>query len=279
MRTRITLVFVLTLAAAGCGGDAASERDPAPDADVAAEVADAAETVGSSEVDSAEISEVSEIVEDSEIAEDSEPARVPLAGFGLISGDCGELDVELTSDEPAFFVNHLDFGADGWEAEAELALLTPGGQEIWADGNAGGSSIESEIFAFEVLARCELATLVKTETEIGYDVEGKTTDLLVMIDELPIGVSVTRAVSFPHDSPYTVEAAADILDKKLSDILVASANVSAEDQWRKQILHVLAYDAPHVASLETAYDALPPEVRADTIVIVTVTDGDDAVIY
>ena len=33
------------------------------------------------------------------------------------------------------------------------------------DGNAGGSSLLSEVFAYEVLHRCEGATLLKTETD------------------------------------------------------------------------------------------------------------------
>jgi len=199
----------------------------------------------------------------------------PLAGFGAISGDCDQLDTELTEAAPSFFVNHIDFGADPYDA-ADLELLTEGGQIVMTTPNAGGSSVPSEAFAFELLARCEGATLLKTETEVSYDVEGKITDLLVQIDGLKVGVSVTRAVGYPKDAPYTEAQADAILDKKLGDILVSSANVSDEDRWVKQILHVIAYDSPHVASLQAAWQALPEATRADTIVIVTVSDGDDA---
>ena len=51
----------------------------------------------------------------------------------------------------------------------------------------------SETFAMEVLARCDGAELIKTETEIGYDPpSSKKTDLLVSFDDVRIGVSVTE---------------------------------------------------------------------------------------
>lgn len=202
----------------------------------------------------------------------------PRAGFGAISGACDQLDTELTDPAPSFFVNHIDFGADPYDDE-DLSLLTPGGQTIMTTPNAGGSSVPSEAFAFELLARCEGAALLKTETQVVYDVTGKMTDILVRIDGLKIGVSVVRAVGFPKDAPYTVAQAETILDKKLSDILVSSANVAEEDAWVKQVLHVIAYDAPHVDALRTAWEGLPAATRADTVVIVTVSDGDDAFLY
>ena len=122
--------------------------------------------------------------------------EVPLPGFGAISGDCGVLDDELTSPEPFYFVNRLDFADDVFDAE-DLVLLTEGGQRLMDTENAGGSSTVSEAFAFEVLHRCELATLLATETEVHYTTTGKMTDLLVEIDGLRVGVSVARAYQVP----------------------------------------------------------------------------------
>lgn len=47
----------------------------------------------------------------------------------------------------------------------------------------------------------------------------------------------------------------------------------------KQILIVFAYAEGHAAAVESAWNALPAELRADTIVLVTVTDGSDTFIY
>lgn len=204
---------------------------------------------------------------------------VPLAGFGVISGDCGPLDGDdLDSPEPGLVHNTIDFASTPYH-DGLLTELSAGAQKIYSDGNAGGSSIYSEMFAYEVLHRCELAALLKTENEIVYDTPGKITDFLAEIDTRKIGVSVTRAFRFPPDQPYTVELATTLLEDKLADILDSSANVSAKDAWRKQILHIMAYEPMHVQSLDTAYAGLDPALAADTLVVVTLTDGQDDFMY
>jgi hypothetical protein len=212
-------------------------------------------------------------------ADGSGGPTLPLPGFGTITGSCGVLDDELLSPDPSLIVNAIDFGSDPWDNPADLTLLTSGGQEMVADGNAGGSSLESEIFSLEVLTRCEGATLVKTETEVVYDVSGSITDILVEIDGMKVGVSVTRAVGFPRDAAYTEATASALLTRKLTGIQESTANVSADDRWVKQILHVIAYADQHVAAMEAAFEVLEPSVKADTILWVTRSDGDDEFIY
>jgi len=97
-------------------------------------------------------------------------SALPGPGFGTLAGDCDELDAsDLMSMAPGVMLqNTLTFPAMPYM----YADLSMGGQTLFDDPNAGGSSKESEIFAFEVLHRCELATLVKTETEIEYDATG-----------------------------------------------------------------------------------------------------------
>lgn len=201
------------------------------------------------------------------------------SGVGVIRGSCGELDdTELLSAEPFYFRNAIDFPM-GFTSMDEL-LLSAGAQEILAEGTAGGSSGLSEAFAFEVLHRCEGAELVKTETEIVYDPIGSDkTDILVTIDGHPIGVSVTRAVGFPFDAPYLVDRAQMLLERKLLSIQESTMNVVAGDAWLKQILHVIAYAPMHADSIRSAWDLIDPAIRGDTILYVTVTDGDDMFLY
>ncbi len=253
----VVLVPVLVLGAllAGCGGG--GDDDP-PAAD-GAPPPDAPSTIDTLAV-----------------PPDGPPAA---AGFGTISG-CGALVPELTTATPSSFVSHIAFDhLFDAEVAADVTALTPGGQEIIADGNAGGSSLLSEVFAFELLARCDGATLLKTETEVVYATPGKITDLLVELDGQKLGVSVTRAVAFPFDDPYVEAQAADLLERKLDDILESSANVAAEDRWVKQALAVLAYGPGHADALAAAYATIPAEIRADTILWVMVTDGTDDFIY
>jgi hypothetical protein len=90
---------------------------------------------------------------------------------------------------------------------------------------------------------------------------------------------VVRAYHYPPDQPYPVEEAYDHLSGKLADILQSSRNVAPEDAWVKQVLHVIAYASQHADAIEQAYATIEPAVRADTVVVVTVTEGDDEFIY
>lgn len=201
-------------------------------------------------------------------------------GHPQVLGSCFRVAGELFSPQPSYIEVRLDFGMDEFDDPAERPRLTPGAQTILATPNAGGSSVESEAFAMETLALCEGATLVKTETEIVYDPPtSKKTDILVNVDGSQLGVSVTRAVSFPRDGGYPVSQALSLLDGKLSDILVSSQNVVAPDNWVKQALVVMAWGDLQRDSIRTAWGQLDAGVRADTILYVVVTDGLDAPIY
>jgi hypothetical protein len=202
---------------------------------------------------------------------------VPLPGFGTIQGDCGPIDsTELLSSGPFVFHTNLDFASMVFN----YAALSPGGKIVHDDGNLGGSSLHSEIFSYEVLYRCELAALLKTEGKIEYQPSAtKKTDLLVQLDGYKIGVSVTRAFAFPAGSTYSVAQAQGLLEGKLADILISTQGVKPVDSWQKQILHVLAYNEQHRDALKQAYPNVPAKTKADTIVMVTVTDGDDGFIY
>jgi hypothetical protein len=201
------------------------------------------------------------------------------AGFGDLTGQCGVLAVaDFTGAAPELFRDTMTFPSE-YDDATDRALLTPGGQRMMMTPNAGGSSGLSEAFAFEELARCEQATLLKTETEIVYATTGKITDLEVSMMGHKIGVSVTRAVAFPFGDPYTVDAATTLIQRKLQDIQTSSADVSAADKWDKQILAVLAWDDAAADSVTQAWTALDAATKADTLVVITVTNGADMFIY
>ncbi|MEZ4296342.1 MAG: hypothetical protein R3B70_15330 [Polyangiaceae bacterium] len=199
-------------------------------------------------------------------------------GYGTLSGMCGDIHLDdIQSPDPELLQNVLDFTG---RPAFDVGLLSPGGQAIWDAGNLGGSSIYSEIFAYEVLYWCDGAGFLKPEGDIVYtDPMSKKTDLLVDIDGEKVGVSVVRAVSFPKGNPYPVSQAFSVLDGKLSDILVSSANVAPEDAWSKQILAVIAQTPDHALAIAEAWQMIDPATKADTIVLVTVTEGDDDFVY
>jgi hypothetical protein len=201
------------------------------------------------------------------------------AGFGALSGMCGVLDaMDATSTEPQLVRATMNFERAYVDPD-DRDLLTPGGLHLAETPNAGGSSGLSEVFAYEELARCEHAELLKTETEIVYDTVGKITDLEIELAGHKVGVSVTRAVPYPFDSPYTLDAATMLVEKKLGDIQMSTANVSAADRWDKQILAVLAWDQAAADTFAQAWTMTDAALKADTIVLITTTDGADEWIY
>ena len=148
-------------------------------------------------------------------------------GFGTLAGPCGMIAAELDEVTPSLFVTRLDFMMDAFDPDDpdDVARLTPGGRRILDSGGLSDSSLRSEVFAYEVLARCQGAELLKTETEIVYDTEGKKTDALVAMTgdegEVQVGVSVVRAVRFPPGSPYGADDARPVIQDKLEDVLEA----------------------------------------------------------
>jgi hypothetical protein len=269
----LALLALLTPLAA-CSGDKDKGDDSALTTD---DTADSTDSGGDDTNEDSDPDDTGDTQDTSDTSDTSEPSFEPLDGFGALSGDCGVLTEALLSDAaPGLYVNTLDFGTETFDA----SLLSEGGQKVYEDGNLGGSSLLSEVFAYEVLYRCELATLLKTEGEIVYtDTGGKKTDLLVEIDGLKLGVSVTRAYHYPPDDPYTLALATELLTKKLGDLPLSTANVAPEDAWVKQLLSILAYTPEHAALIEESWLTLDAELRGDAILIVTATDGADEELY
>ncbi len=210
---------------------------------------------------------------------DAPPAIDAAVGFGELGTMCGVLnDPELTGPSPLLVRTSLTFPR-AYMDPADRPLLTPGGQRLAATPNAGGSSGLSEIFAYEQIARCEQAMLLKTETEVTYQMNGKITDLVAQIDGVKIGMSVTRAVAFPFGSTYTLQTAQELLQRKLEDIQASTANVTAADRWEKQILGYLAWDDAVADTVVQAWGNIDAATKADTILLISVTHGEDLFIY
>jgi hypothetical protein len=202
------------------------------------------------------------------------------ADLYAVSGMCGVLnDPELLGASPMLVNDAMTF-ARAYMDPADRDLLTPGGKLIAETPNLGGSSEMSEIFAFEQLARCEAATLIAPEAQIMYlDTGGKKTDILVSVDGHTIGVSVTRAFAFPIGTPYSQQQATELLTRKLEDVKLATMNVAPAHQWEKQILSYMAIDDQTAQMVGTVWASLDASVKADTILLVTTTNGDDLFIY
>ncbi len=187
--------------------------------------------------------------------------------WGLITGTCGEISGELNDPEPSFWTNEYQF-ADGENFDPEL--LYEGARKRFDEPNAGGSSKCSEVMSLQLLHECEGAVLYKSEMDVTYVEEGKITDFVVLIADEKVGVSVTRAYLGPTVNYYSLDDAKILLEKKLDGINESSLNVSPEDKWSKQILHIWTLQPDWVSPLEQAFDELDSELKADTVVLVTV---------
>jgi len=275
MRIVKRLGVVMIFVAAACGGKDDVYPVDAPQVDAAVDTPLDAADLDAADLDAADLDAEPDAPVDA--APDTGGA---LAGFGDITGDCGVLTlVELDGTQPLWFQGDLTF-SNRYDDPDERDLLTPGGQQIMSDGNAGGSSVFSEVFAYEWLARCEQAGLVKTETQIAYDIPtSKKADLLVEIDGRKVGVSVTRAMTFPFGQPYTLTAATTLFERKLDDLQLATQHVVAADLWTKQMVVAEAYDLQHAQVAMQAWVGLDDETRGSAILIVAVTNGDDQFIY
>jgi len=257
--------------------DAEPSLDVQPGTDLPADVVFDAEGSDASSSDVAyDTAEPPDDIAPADVAPEAElPPAVPLEGYGVITGECGVLDDdEWLLDDPFFFANHIDFGMSAFDPEA----LSEGGQRLIDSGTLGGSSIESEAFSYEVMYRCELAELLATEPEMVYDVAGtKKIDYLAEIDGRMVGVSVVRA--FAYNPPYTLSMAQDKLTEKLEGFPSALSGVSTAQAWERAILSVIAYDQDSADVVRTAWDGLSADLRADVILVVTVTDGTDCFVY
>lgn len=202
----------------------------------------------------------------------------PLGGFGTISGLCNVLDDgEWSSKSPFFFRNAIDFGTATYDPK----LFSAEAQQILDEGTRGGSSGESEALAFEMVRRCELAKLVKSEKLIDYiDANGKKTDILVEIDGRKIGVSVVRPYHYPPSNPYTEAEALIIIKRKLEEMPLSQKNAKPENAWERSVLSAIAYNSQYADVVKSVWDnQISAETKGDAILLLTVTDGNDGFLY
>jgi hypothetical protein len=271
-RVRFALVLGLLVACGSSTSDPPKDGGAHADANAQADAGADAQADAAAQADAEADAEADAVADaESDAADaDTDPADI----LGTLSGTCGTLKSLLASPDSSLVENHLDFVAGETYGPTSLSA---GGDRIFATPNAGGSSVESEVMSFEVLHYCEGATLLKTETEIGYappDDAGASsiTDILVTIDGKRVGVSVTRAYK-PPSIPLTDADVKALLLKKLEGINRSSVRVLPADKWVKQILHVLSVSQAATESIERMLPTIDAAIRADTIVLVTQTSG------
>ena len=60
---------------------------------------------------------------------------------------------------------------------------------------------------------------------------------------------------------------------------MSRANANSADRWQRSILHILAYDQQHADRIATAWADAGPELKTNSLVVLTTTDGNDGYLY
>lgn len=122
--------------------------------------------------------------------------------------------------------------------------------------NAGGASEISEALSMQYMENMFNATGFVPEKEVDYWIEYKMCDYIMRVNDQNIGVSVTRAVTYPFDNEFTYEHAMKLLDKKLFGLIVAQESVNTKHQFFKSILHIWCYSTTSAQNIKKAHDEL-----------------------
>eukprot|EP00462_Mataza_sp_D1_P005047 CAMPEP_0175101404 /NCGR_PEP_ID=MMETSP0086_2-20121207/7776_1 /TAXON_ID=136419 /ORGANISM="Unknown Unknown, Strain D1" /LENGTH=232 /DNA_ID=CAMNT_0016375927 /DNA_START=195 /DNA_END=893 /DNA_ORIENTATION=+ len=112
--------------------------------------------------------------------------------------------------------------------------------------NAGGKSNISEAYSIDMFVRGFAATDVLCENEVKYWAEicfggnYKMVDFICTIQGCQVGVSVTRAMSFPIAQPekFTYEDAERLVFKKVNGLVVSRECVTEDHSFSKSVLHI-----------------------------------------
>ncbi len=271
------ILNVALLAVVGTWGcSPVAETDADADAATVADTATAtvADTATATVVDTATATVAdTAAVTDTAIDAATDVTPTTTTAWGPITGACGAIAAEIDSLKPSLLINDWQFNVT-----FDSSLLSSGARKRYDGPNAGGSSICSEVFSMQLLAECSGATVYKTETEIRYDKQGSITDWEADIGGKKVGVSVTRAYKGPQNMQYGPADAVTLLKKKLAGVNESSANVRAADKWTKQVLHVWTLQPTWVPILEGAWQGLSAELKADTVVLITVEKNSEFVV-
>jgi len=107
----------------------------------------------------------------------------------------------------------------------------------------GGTSSYSEYLAYEVLFSIFNAYIIKNECQISYlNTWGKKTDMIILLKNILIAVSVTRAMNLRGHygtSAFTLDQGKILLDKKITGIYKSNENVDTTDKYNRWCHHIL----------------------------------------
>jgi hypothetical protein len=145
-------------------------------------------------------------------------------------------------------------------------------RKLYMEPNAGGKSMNSEAFSINILNELYDVDCILTEMEVEYIwFNYKKCDYICKIYGQQVGVSVTRAMSYPDPSYFTSDDADKLLKKKMSGLMVARDGVIDKYNFDKCILHIWCESQGIADIIKKQYDLLDTETKDDIIILLTVT--------
>ncbi|MCO5573390.1 hypothetical protein L7F22_027161 [Adiantum nelumboides] len=147
---------------------------------------------------------------------------------------------------------------------------------VRTESNAGGTSTISECLSVEYFVRRFQAKDIVTEMEVEYcSFNWKKVDFICTLYGQRVGISVTRAMSFPDPKDFSAQMAYRLLHKKLFGLVVARHGVSKRHSFSQCILHVWCETQQTADLMQREYDAVSREldIADDVVMVLTVADG------
>ncbi|RQM19652.1 hypothetical protein B5M09_010993 [Aphanomyces astaci] len=154
--------------------------------------------------------------------------------------------------------------------DASLVLREP---------NAGGQSVVSEALSMEYMHQMFGAVDVVTEMQIQYwSSNWKKVDYICTMHGQRIAVSVTRAMKFHKNEPFTTADAQVLLRKKLHGLVVAKTGVCRAQRYVKSILHIWCQTKAIADTIATCYEAIVAELEiVDNVVLMATVALEDGI--
>ena len=143
--------------------------------------------------------------------------------------------------------------------------------------NAGGKSVLSEMLSMQYFSQVYSAESILLEKEVEYWVESKMVDYVCSVKGVRVGVSVTRAMSYPTPDKFNMEYARELLNKKLYGLIVSRNAVTAKHTFFKSVLHVWCQTTKIASYVKRAYEEMDLndyglDVKGVVVLLLTVCD-------
>lgn len=176
------------------------------------------------------------------------------------------LDFSPQTYSQNIFMDNMKFLKLTWSPEASKTFSLV---------NAGGNSIYSEALSIEYFVRYFQAKNIIYEMEISYYFEFKMIDYLCTLNDVTVGVSVTRAMNYRDPYRFTLQDAQLLLHKKLHGLIVSRSCVNNRHCFDKSILHVWCQNEWVAQKVQEAYESFDIkdhglDVKENVIVVITV---------